>query len=280
MGMGVQDVATRAGSGGVTLPDGPGDIVPFTVWWGLRAYNKSKCTGTTNAVRLRRVLDSVEATINITSTCDIDTAAATGHCAGTSCTAAIVYDQVAGNACAGASCNCVQTSAALQPAFVFNCIGAKPCLSSTTGTMLCASANNFTPSTGVTSLHYVGARAVGIGATLPLTLGGAGSRLSAPSAATWQVQAGAGLITRAATDAVWHVAAGVVNGASSSLSIDGGTTAGSTTNSVAAAAPAFTRGGPSTTQVSGEAGFINAVVLSAGQIASLNANARAWWGIP
>lgn len=279
MGMGIGEA--RSGGGAAVLPNGPGDIVPMTMYWGLRAYNKTKCTGSVPAVRLRRVLDSVEADIPIGTDCDLNTPSAVTHCAGTTCTAAIVYDQVGGNACSGASCNCVQTTPANQLAFVFSCQGGKPCLQSTTATLQCGPATNFAPATGTMSLHYVGQRSSGTGGTTGVSAGPGGSRIvGVAAAANWQLASSAGTITRAAADGAWHVAAGVVAGASSSLSVDGGTTTGSVTPFATAVAPFGFRGAATTPQISMEGGIVDNAILSAGQISSLNTNARSWWAIP
>ena len=262
--------------------DGPGDIAAFTVWWGLRAYNKTKCTGSVPALRLRRVLDSVEADIPVATTCDLDTPAAVTHCAGTSCTLAIAYDQTGNNACGGASCDCVQTSTAAQLAFVFNCLGTKPCVQSAATAVQCISANNFTPATGTQSLHYVGGRTAGTVATVPISVGSLSRIATAAGAANWSLLSSAGSVVRAATDGAWHVAAGVATAGAnlSSLSIDGVTTAGTVTPGVTVGAPLMGRGGAGATQSTVEGGFIDNAIFSAGQITNLNTNARTWWGIP
>jgi len=115
-----------------------------------------------------------------------------------------------------------------------------------------------------------------------VTAGPGGSRItSLAGAGTWQVAATANPTQRAVADAAWHVAAGVIAGASSSLSVDGGTTTGTTTVFATPVAPAaFRSGATATTLLSMEAGIIDNVILSAGQISSLNTNARTWWSIP
>jgi len=270
---------------GPAAPALPGDTVAFTAWWGLRAYSSAQLTGSTNAVRVRRSSDNFEYDIKVLPSGLLDVGPGSGpldHCTSTSCFVSIFYDQTGNNACGGASCNCVQTTAAAQLSFVFNCLGTKPCVQSSAAAVQCISANNFTPATGTQSLHYVGGRTTGTVATVPISVGSLSRITPVGGAANWQLLSNGGSITRAATDGAWHVAAGVAAAGAnlSSLSIDGVTTVGTVTPGVTVAAPLMARGGAGATQSTVEGGFIDNAVLSAGQIGALNASARAYYGIP
>lgn len=258
----------------------PGDLgIAFTAWWGLRAYSSAQCSGTTQAVRLRRASDNAEGNILITTSCALDTAAAAFFCNATTCFVHTLYDQVAGNACGGATCNLVQATTATQLTFSFDCVGAKPCVTSGTASITIASANNFTPATGITSLYYVGGRMVGTAATIMVNSNGNLNRLNGSTANLWVAAGGtSGTISRAAIDGAIHAGIAVINGASSILNIDGGPTSGTMVGSTTAGAPSFGRGSTSTTTSSVEGGFIDNVALTNAQRQTLIGASRGYWG--
>jgi hypothetical protein len=263
----------------------PGDIAPFTVFWGLRAYSSAQCTGSTQAVRLRRASDNLEADIPIETDCFVSVPAATAHCAATSCFVAKAYALAGALACGGASCDVVQATPANQPSWVFNCNGTpRPCIQSANSTtILLASVNNFTPAGTVISLHYVGSRAVGtVGSPVVGSAGTVtGSRLNFTSANLIALTgAASGLTQRAAADGAYHVVTGVVNSASSALYVDGGGQTGTAVGNTTAGLPSFCRGQAAVTIQCVEGGIIDAVALTQAQAEALNAGARSAYGIP
>ena len=102
---------------------GPGDLVSgATGWWGLRAYNNAYAAAQKGAAILQRASDNTTQTINVTTTGDLNVAAAQTFCASTTCGIEEWIDQT------GSGHNQVQTTAADQAQLVFNCNnGSKVC---------------------------------------------------------------------------------------------------------------------------------------------------------
>lgn len=269
---------------------GPGDFVSFTAWWGLRGYSAAvAATGTQKAVQLRRASDSTTSDIVILTSGDLDVASATTFCNATSCFAAIVYDQTAGNACSAASCDVVQATANKQPLFVFNCNGALPCLRTadasirTTGLL---AANNFTPTTpAVTTVGNV----VSSSASLFFTRvnGGGNSAQSRDgiihsTVNTVSLNGATGTIGVSGTDGTWQSAAGNINstGNTSVLNVGGTESTDTAVDASIFAAPPdviwlpqFQAG----TLEWGEGGFQDATQWSSGIRTALCHNQRVYW---
>jgi hypothetical protein len=260
----------------------PGNVASFTAWWGLRAYSASHCTGAVKAVQIRRASDNALLDVLIGTDCNIAIAPAVAHCAATTCTVRTFYDQVAGNACGGASCDLLQTTDANQPAFTFNCNGTKPCIQSAATAQTLTSANSHTPAGATGTLYYVGRRSVGTGATVMLAqTAGAGNRIQGTSAAsTWSSLGASGISTLAATENTFHVAMSVntPTGASAFIAIDGGQTGGTTVGGTVAGVPSGFRGGTSTTTSSFEGGFVDNAIVPLTSRTALSSLARGYYG--
>jgi hypothetical protein len=273
-----------AGSGSRSGYVGPGDIIAYTMWHGLRAYSSAHCTGSVNAVQLRRTSDNALANIPINTSCDLDMIAAAAHCgSGGSdpCFARTQYAQIGQTGCGGATCDVVQTTDANQEAFIFNCLNGRPCLQSTTAAQILTGVNNNTPNVAaMATVSYVGQRSVSNAATVNFAqTNNAGNRIQGTgAAATWQLNGASGTITRAAAENSFHVAIGVT-GTGAVLNIDGAETPGTVAGGTAAGPPTGYRGGTSTTTLrSLEGGAADNLQATAGQRATLVNTTRSYYG--
>jgi hypothetical protein len=275
------DLMTTGVSGRLTGVT-PGDIASFTVFYSLRAYSSAHCSGTTKSVQLRRASDNALLDVLIGTDCNLAIAPAVAHCAATTCSVRIFYDQVAGNACGGASCDLLQTTDANQPAFTFNCNGTKPCIQSSSTTQTLTSANSHTPSGATGTLYYVGRRSAGTAGTVMLAqTAGAGNRIQGTAAAaTWTSLGASGASTLAAAETAFHVAMSVntPTGASALIAIDGAQTGGTTVGGTVSGVPSGFRGATATTLSSFEGGFVNNVIVPLASRTALAADARGYWG--
>ena len=280
MGMGTQDVVVRPGGGGIL---GPGDIVPFSVWWGLRAYSSAQKTGLVNGIRLRRASDNVELDIKITTAGDVDVGTAGTHCNLTTCFAALFYDQ-AGTRCAGTlPCSIGHAVLANQPEFVFNCFpNGKPCLRSG-GTALIASTPTFTPATGVVSLYLTGGMMSGSSACAILFQNGtAGNRINSSIPNGYNMLGGtSGNIINSTTIGFGvRPVVGIMNGASSSLNVNGNVTTGTVTGNTVAGTTGGYRSPTGGICTNTESGFVDNVILNTTQQNALINSSRSYYGLP
>jgi hypothetical protein len=221
---------------------GPGDVVAGANFWlGLRAYTNALANAgaTTNPVMdVRGATTAGACTIFLKGTgtggLDLTTAGAGGignQClsgattfctvTNTSCTVSKLYDQT------GSGFHQLQATAANQPPLSFNCIGSQPCLSPV-GTSFMQTSGNGTAIQPFTVLGVYERK--GNFTTYQNTVrcnGGATASLLFNNAANG-VLAYAGNLTaiEAASDNVLHALSGVINGATSSIMVDGANTTG------------------------------------------------------
>jgi hypothetical protein len=228
---------------------------------------------TNKLVRLVRASDSATSEIGFTATGAIDTATATTFCAATTCKVSVWYDQ------SGSGRDLLQGTDSARPLFVFNCLGANPCVQFLSNAVALTGAASVTPATGVVSLSTVANRVSGANPMTFIRMNGSNNRMAAPAtASTWQiVGGGGGVLTGVSSDGAWHSAVGVINGASSALSINGVRTTGTTTGNTTAGQPAIAGALSSTVDVN-ESIFWDNVALSPAVAAAITANQRAWWG--
>jgi len=239
---------------------------------GAYSFRKLKSNYVGNAVRLRRTTGG-EQDIGFTASGDFDTASATAFCAATTCFVVIWYDQ------SGAVRDLVQTTPANQPALVFNCRGSLPCVRGSAATQVLASAGTVTPATGLVSLNGVAVRDGSFTSTCPISAIGAatGPRLHFRNLANnLGIAGGGGTLYGTAADTAWHAVTGIINGASSTLSIDGAApVTGSVTVSVAANALA-TLGCTGPAAVAEHVIWDNYALTTAERLA-LETNQRDYW---
>ena len=91
----------------------------FTTPSGAYSFRKLRTAYAGSAARIRRASDNLELDVGFVGS-DFDTAAATAHCAATSCFVKTTYDQ------SGLGFDMAQASTAAQPSLVFNCCGFPP----------------------------------------------------------------------------------------------------------------------------------------------------------
>ena len=183
------------------------------------------------------------------------------------------YDQT------GNGHNVTQATTASQPAFVFSCIGALPCLSNLAGSSVnleCAAC--LTPATGVGTLSTVAERWGSVSTGDLIRENSGNNRLSVVgSANTWETRTSSQTLTGTANDLAWHAANGVFNGASSILNIDGTETTGTLTGSTSTGNIVIvTTAGSGSYQ--SEAGIWDNTAFSSGQRTNMCHNQYTYWG--
>jgi hypothetical protein len=245
------------------------------------SFRKLRSAYTGPAIRLRRASDNLETDINFLGFvpglgAPLDVAAATAHCAATSCFVRTWYDQ------SGSARNLAQATAANQPALVFNCLNSVACLQLTTATQQMIGPS-VTPATGVLSASVVAARLTGTGYCGLFRVSGLNQALSTANgtANIWWFQAAAGTMNVPVADAAWHSFQGAINGASSYASVDGTTTTGTLTGATTAGTIAVTGITAGTADCrEGELVIWDNYALTAGEAAALRANQKSFWGTP
>jgi hypothetical protein len=254
----------------------------FTVPGGAYSFRRLKSTYAGPALRLRRASDNLETDIAYLGCtgftgCPWDSAAATAHCAATTCFLTAWYDQ------SGNARDIVQATVANQPQLIFSCNGSLPCVRQTgSATIGLATVAAITPGAAV-SMSAVARRTSG---TLQCVFikenGGSGNRIVATSgvAAQWGLQAGASSIVGVAAEGGFHAANGVMDGtAASVVDIDGVETTGTLAVVATVVAAGMFAVGTGTCEVQ-EAMWWDPYKLTAGERAGLIVNQRGYWGTP
>lgn len=265
---------------------GPGDVVTFDMWWGLRAYSAAKAAATGNAIRIRRASDDTETNITSLTTGALDVATAGTFCNATTCFIKTWYDQSAGAKCGAAACDLTQAVSVLQAQLIFSCIGSLPCARfpalayyNQSGTRPAAQAQPISGSfvANRTSVDPVDHQV-----------------LFAPggvfSAATvyWQFNVAnnlrifaGGAISATVSDAAWHTIQTIFNGASSIINADGSDVATGDPGAAGGANFELSLSAAGTLAFKGdmaEAGWKYSAFSGANNTA-IDANQSAYWGI-
>lgn len=278
---------------------GPGDITSYTVWYGFRAYNAAKATANANVADLIRVSDNATCTLKLKTNGDADVATGT-ICNGNTQTVTTwigastamvtkLYDQTAGNACGGASCDLTDGGVAgRRPTFVLNCNGSLPCMRSpgggSTGVFL-TSANNYTPNASADiSLSLVANRSSGTQNSSPAIGVGPtnGSRWEIVSG-NWRLGGVSNVLSQAQANG-WHAANGVIdNGGTDTSNIDGTeVTASALAGSTAAQTPQISLSGAFATinMNWAEGGWQDNTLWNGTMRTNLCHNERLYWSTP
>lgn len=263
----------------------PGSASPldgFTAPSGAYSFRKLRSAYAGPAIRLRRASDNAETDINFLGCtgftgCPWNEAAATSHCAATTCFVRTLYTQAG-------TFDLIQTTAANQPQLIFNCSGSLPCIRASAATTLLASSASITPAGTALTMSLVARRPSGTTQCGFFSENGASGNLlwGHSTLGQWRLaQAAIALIVGTATEAVSHAAVGVMDGtAASVLNIDGVETTGTSLSVVTTvAAPRMFGVGTSVCETF-EAVFWDGYGMPAGERAALISNQRSWYGTP
>jgi hypothetical protein len=193
---------------------GPGDVVTgATAFYGLRAYNKAYATGTNHAINIRRTSDSTTTDINILTNGSLDVATATSFCAATTCFVDTIYDQVGTH-------TLIQATTTAQPQLTFNCLNTTlPCLTFTAASTQFLS-GAFTTIAQPNTFSFVAERTGA--ATMGAVLGADNAAQAGFNAVANQAFIFAGTTQAvSATDSALHATQAVMQGATSTMNVDG-----------------------------------------------------------
>lgn len=256
---------------------GPGDVVPgWTAWWGVRAYNAAAASAGAAAIKVFRSSDSTAADIHVLANGNLDTASYTSFCNATTCVVQILYDQTGNGHGTGAA------AGSPIPTLNTSCQNSHPCIQAVDNgvapTTLAFTLNQPISSLGV-------AQKSGSSTTVIPTFwehdGGAFAQMSYLNTANGVRVYGGTVLSASATDGVPHVVSGVLNGASSSIAVDGTLTSGNAgTNGISTTAFVDIFGQGSKT---GPGNYME-VGLYSGALSTTNQNAvcrnqAAYWNI-
>ena len=185
-----------------------------------------------------------------------------------------VYDQTGGGR------PWVQATVGDQPQFLLNCQNTTlPCFQSATSVQFVATSANFTPNASTLSLSLVGGRLSGTGAAATVSEGNNVLEGTSGSTTQWTVHGATNNLTFTQSQA-WHATNAVINGASTTVQVDGTATPGTTTTTTTAAKNQALGGVTSTIYQYGEFGLLDAAAFSSGNLTSLHTNASGRWGTP
>lgn len=269
-----------------TFYQGPGDIkAGAAAWWGLRAYSLAKAG--TPAANICNAGDANCADINTLSNGTFDVLTARSSplfcgAAGGTCTVKILYDQSGSTNCAAAACHLTNNTAALRPVLTFNCQSGLACMTTSSATGISTSSANSSIAQPFT-LVGMGQRTGNFTVYNTLLSNAAGS-VGLYYHTTGNADFIVNLVDHdfAASNSAWHALQAIGNGASSSGTSDGTTTA------ISAAATAFTSAALirafNDTAPPGDA-FIGTttefgiwpVAFSTTELALMNSNMHAFW---
>jgi hypothetical protein len=225
------------------------------------------------AIRIIRDSDQAQADIGFTATGDFNTTTAAAHCAAANCYLMTAYDQT------GNGRHATQAAAGSRPYLQFNCIGGRPCASSTwTGIGLNSASVSW--AAGPVSLSVVGRRTTGTGycGLIARSL----NQIAISAVNDWLLTAyQGGQIDMTAADGAPHAAAAVFDVANAAvMRVDGTEVAGVVAQDPAAGTALFI-GGDASTTCDGVEGFIWAnYALTADERLALTANQLAYYRIP
>lgn len=272
---------------GAAAYSGPGDVVSGAKgWWGLRGYNAAYVG---NAANICTPLDAVCLDVTIVGGSLNTTTLGTLACNNltTICTVKTLYDQSGANNCSGSPCDFAQATIANRPSYVApgaanGCpTTALPCMQ-----FMAASSQRFVTGSLTTiaqpdTFSVVGQIDSDTGAGQWFIIDGGPQAGVAHSngSGTWIGFAGA-VVGQTATNGAFHAGQFVLNGVSSSSSIDGSTATGD-----AGTSNAITLFRMGTRE--GFTEFLNGKVVEIGvwavgfngtQIGSMNSNQHSYWG--
>ena len=256
-----------------SLYTGPGDVASFDVFYGVRAYSGAYAAGGGNAFDLRRSSDNGTMTAAFLATGALDTATISSWAGADTIFISRAYDQTGNNRHATQPTPANQLTQLLSGG-----MGNKPYILVTATKFL--SYATFAPSNGVCSFSTVAYRN-GTNTIRFISNNGDGGNLfggnDQATANRWMLKRTTATTTRfnaVASDSAWHVGQGIMNGASSVISIDGTDTTGSVAGDTVAATLRFASGGDGRVA---EAGFDDGTAWAGAVYGALTANQQAYY---
>jgi len=275
------NISVSGGGGSYT---GPGDIVAFSHWYGLRGYSAAYSTGSNPAADLVDQAGANTITVNILSDGTLDVASIATWVAAHSVTTIKVtklYDQVGTN-------HASQGTLATMPVLV---LGPVTGLASNRPAMVFANAQFLATATGPNIAQPLTYSSVAIRTSGTTDVGmmagdnGNDPEMILQAATVASIFAGGSVVSQTQTNNAWHSFHGVFNGASSVMNVDGtsGTSGSAGTNGLAVGhllwigRDSFAASGSWWVGNINEAGVISAAASGA-NMTSLSSNQHSYWG--
>jgi len=265
------------------MPAGPSEEGPISAFttpemaYSLRKI-RSGYTGSA-LLRLRRASDNAELDIGFLgftsfTGAPIDLAQANSHCAATTCHVKVWYNQGTG----GSALDAIQLTTANQPAFIFNCIGAQPCLRSTTVAMKLQSTGSYSMTDPKHSISTVGRRNSGVNTCFWIAPSAAlQGRISTGTSGNWLTGSTTTFFSAPATEAALHAGFGSVDGAASVLRIDSAETTGTAAGAINTGIMTVAQGAGTTSCDTTEGIFWPNLAGDSAMRTAVTANQRAYW---
>jgi hypothetical protein len=266
------------GAAAPSYAGGPGDIISFPFWYGLRGYSIAYATGSNPAIDVVDQSGANSLTVNILASGDLDAASISAWVSANSVTTILVsklYDQVG-------SAHLTQTTNSRRPSLVLAGYGAV-----TKPVMLFNHANNqdMVGTSGAAlnqpwTYHGVFNRPVYVQTSSQFHGNFCGINFG-NGASYVQLYAGASSGAAGATDNVWHSFMGIANGASGMITVDATDTtvnAGTTAFGTSLSLGTYNgSGGNSLNGYCGECGTISGATSSTNRTA-IYSNQKTYWG--
>jgi hypothetical protein len=275
-----QGASARGTVGAVAAYSGPGDIVSGTIgWWGLRAY--SLAMAGTRAINLRRDSDQAVSDFNTLANGKLDVASIIAFKGAANLFVAKLYDQ------SGNARDQVQATAANQPKFILNVIGALPAMQFVHASSLWMQASPLAQTNQPVTWSLVFNQSL-TGADCRVASSNAGSLTiyndsQGVTANTLEIYGGSASAAVTCSDGVFHGVQAVFNGATSSINVDGVSTSVSSGAGANFMQNTMTLGAYDSGTVAFYEGYYNEwgvwpSALSGGVQSSLNSNQHTYWG--
>jgi len=283
-------VAQRAGAPYL----GVGDVITYTVYYGLRAYSNAVAhAGTQPLMRIREtganqlcdVLPAKNGGLGLTSNCSGAGAGQTvsAFCGGVDCTVHTLYDQLNSNACASSTtCNVVQTTNANQP--TLSAADSYQVMIATGSTAIkLVSANNYTNGAVPLTMSVVAQKIGQFDVSFLAVQGNQGAINGVSTAAnTWRLIGTSLNQSLTAADSAWHTDSALIAGATSSgmcLTTSCGVFNTTSTIPTTAGKPQIiSLGNASAVEKWREAGWATNHTLTAAEASAINLNTSTYWG--
>lgn len=273
---------------------GMGDLLPYTVYVGLRAVsNTVAIAGTQALVRIRNptsgelcdVLPAKNGGLGLTSNCTSTGGGQTvsSFCGAADCKVQGLYDQISQTACTGSTtCNPVQNTAGNQPTITVSS-GYTEIVNPGSTSISLQSATNYAPGAiGSLTVTAVGNKTGQFNQNIYAAQGAQNLINGVSSGAnTWQLIGTTGP-TVSATDGAWHTAAALLRGSGNAgicLTSSGCAFASTClVSGTAGRVQLLSAGSASAVDKFREGGHAASHILTGSEANALNSNASAYWG--